>query len=118
MRIVHGEPAGSGWHRLDSVLADDALLDRWFADVLARHAPGHRDVAGSYLAAWLSGTIADAAVAALIGEGRTWPIDASTLAVHRHEEGWFDGVAVHDARLRVLPDDPDAGALDVDIVAT
>jgi hypothetical protein len=117
-RYVAGDPDGGGWYRLDRTLADDDLLDAWFAGVLVDHAGGHRDVAGSYLASWLAGTIAETAVAALITEGRAWPIAPSTLAIHRHDEGWFDGIAVRGARLRVLPTDRDAGAAGVEVVAS
>jgi hypothetical protein len=42
-------------------------------------------------------------------EERTWPCRVSSLLVRQHEDGWFDGLAVLDATVRVLPDDPEAG---------
>jgi hypothetical protein len=107
-RFVDGEPGGGGWHRLDEVLADVRLLDDWYQTIVDGAASGKRDVAGSYFAGWLSGVIVDSAAIALVAEQRSWPLRASNLAVHRHDEGWFDGIAVLAPDVRMLSSDPDA----------
>lgn len=108
-RFVAGEPGGDGWHRLDEVLADAALLDDWYQTIVEGAACGKRDVAGSYFAGWISGVIVDTAVIALMAQQRSWPLCDTNLAVHRHDEGWFDGLAVLAPDVRMLSSDPDAG---------
>jgi hypothetical protein len=115
-RYVAGDPDGPGWYPLDAVARDPGLVDAWYGRVLEGEAQGRRDVAGSYLASWLGGIVAETVVAALTSEHRAWPVDATLLAVHHHDDGWFDGIAVRASSLRVLPGDPDAGADHVEVV--
>jgi hypothetical protein len=115
-RCVAGEPDGGDWHRLDAALSDGALLDQWYRHILEGEAQGRRDVAGSYLASWLGGVVAEPVTAALVGDRRTWPLRAGALAVHRHDGGWFDGLAVLAPTVRVLPGDADRHHPDVEVV--
>lgn len=115
-RYLAGEPHDPGWYPLDQVLANDDLLDGWYREIRDGEARGRRDVAGSYMASWLSGVVAETVAAALTTEERAWPLDPAGLAVHHHEEGWFDGIAVRSTRLWVLPGDPDAGHPESDVV--
>ena len=107
-RFVAGEPGGGGWYRLDEVLADARVLDEWYWVILRGLARGRRDVAGSYLASWLGRVVIDTAAIALLAEQRTWPVRATNLALHHHDTGWFDGIAVLAPGIRLLRTDPDA----------
>jgi hypothetical protein len=111
-RYVAGPPAGDGWWLLAAAL-DRAngsnRLDGWFDAVRTGEARGHADVAGSYLASWLAGIVVEPAATALVTERRTWSFGLDQVWVHQHDDGWFDGLAV-DGVLRVLRDDPEAGA--------
>lgn len=102
---VAGEPAGDRWVLVEDVVAGPALVERWLEELLDGSAHGHRDVAGSYLAAWLAGAIAEPVVAALQLHRCAWPVTADNLALRRHPEGWFDGLAVLRPELRVVADD-------------
>lgn len=112
------EPSDDGWVGLDEVLDDGAILDSWYAGVLAGPARGHADVAGSFLAAWLSSVIGGPVAAAVLGQHGAWSSDPAALSVHRHPEGWFDGFAVARSIVLVLPDDPDAAHPGTEVVAT
>ncbi len=72
--------------------------------------------AGSYLASFLLSGLVEVAVAALIGQRRALVLSPGTVALRRHREGWVDGLALRDARVRVLPDDPEAGSPDAVVV--
>lgn len=111
-RYVAGEPDGDGWFGIDRIHSDPALLRVWLAELIAGEAQGHREVAGSYLSAWLGGVIAGPVAVAVLNERRAWPVEAALLAVHRDPGGWFDGLAVRRSVLSVLADDP--AALDPD----
>jgi hypothetical protein len=112
-----GEPVDGSWVRLDDMLDDPALFDASFDAVVAGEARGRRDVAGSYLASWLVGIVVEPAVMALTTEQRTWPLAAANLAVRPHQGGWFDGLAVLDPDVWMLPGDPDAAHPDSVIVS-
>lgn len=115
-RYVAGEPDGAGWFGLDRLQSDASLLHAWLDELVAGEAQGRREVAGSYLTAWLGGIIAGPVAAAVLGERRAWPVEAGVLAIHRNPGGWFDGLAVRPPALWVLPDDPAAGDPDVHVV--
>jgi hypothetical protein len=87
--VVDGPPRGPSWIPLAHL---DDHLDGIVATVAAGPAAGRRDVAGSYLAGWLTHLVAGRALAALRAAGRTW--SSSDVAVHPHPGGWFDGLAV------------------------
>jgi len=109
-------PQGAGWHRLDEVVADDRLVASWLAGLRARTTKGCSDVAGSYLASWLGSLLAGPVATQLVGERRAWRLAPRSLAVRRHEGGWFDAVAVAPQPLLVLPGDPLATHPDVAVV--
>jgi hypothetical protein len=92
--LVAGPPQGDGWYALEEVLEGPRRLREWFDRLLDGSARGRRDVAGSYLSSYLAGIVTEPVCesAALLGRG--WPNVAGNLAVHHHESGWFDGLAV------------------------
>jgi hypothetical protein len=102
-------PPGEDWTVLSDVLDNPAVVEGWVQDLLAGEARGRRDVAGSYLASWLAGTVAGVAAGSLIAMGRTWPLDPAGMAVHRHPDGWFDKTALNRPTLWVEAGDPAAG---------
>ena len=109
-----GVPTEAGWTRLRDALDDPSVVASWFATLRGTHPP---DVAGSFLAGWLGDVVLAAPATALQTERRTWTIDPDRVWIHPHDEGWFDGVAVGDVALRVLPDDPAAGDGGVEVQA-
>lgn len=106
---VVGTPQGDGWYGLDRVVADEALAAAWLADLQDRVTGGHRDVAGSYLASWLGSLLVGPLAATVAGERRAWRLTPGDLAVHRHEGGWFDALALAPGPLTVVAGDPPAG---------
>lgn len=109
--LVAGEPSGDRWIRVEDIVAGPALVERWLEDLLRRSAQGHRDVAASYLAAWLAGAVAEPVAAALQLHQCAWPVTAENLALRRHPDGWFDGLAVLGTEVRVVADDDDVAPL-------
>lgn len=91
---VAGEPSGDGWVRVADIVAGPDLIEGWLDELLLHEAKGHRDVAASYLSAWLAGAIAEPVAAAIDLHRCAWPVTADNLAVRRHPEGWFDALAV------------------------
>lgn len=108
-----GPPDGGGWYALDTVVSG-GHLNVWLEN-LVREKDGQRDVAGACLGSWLTGALAGVPVSALILERRV-PRLGSGLWLHRHDEGWFDGVAFASAHVEVLADDPEADHPDAVIV--
>ncbi|MEW6152945.1 MAG: (2Fe-2S)-binding protein [Actinomycetota bacterium] len=101
-----GAPQGKGWVGLDQVIGT-GLLDHLATDL--RASEGRADVAGSYLGARVSGPVVSATVGALVTDRRCPDPAPSNVALHLHEEGWFDALAFLEARAAVLADDPAAG---------
>jgi hypothetical protein len=119
--VLAGEtwpPAGECWFLFSEVLDSPDVISGWVDELLAGEARGRRDVAGSYLSSWIAGTLAGVPAGALIAGSRAWPLEPENIALRRHADGWFDGMALRSAALWVLPDDPDAGHPDVVVVAT
>jgi ferric iron reductase protein FhuF len=114
--LAAGAPLTGGWVSLRDVVRDDDVLHRWLDDLLAGEAKGRHDVAGSYLAWYLGGIVAEPVVDALVARDRAWPTTAENLYVRRHELGWFDGFAIASPEVYVLPDDERAGDPDARIV--
>lgn len=106
--LVVGPPEGAGWTSVAGLLADPSLVAGFVAELRDRHG-GRSDVAGSFLAAELTAVIAGPLAGVLVEQRRGWPLVVDRLWVHRHDDGWFDGVAVEGATVWVLPDDPDRG---------
>jgi len=116
MHVVIGPPDGTGWIRGDQVLSDPTVIDRWLARLLAESAAGHRDVAASYLAAWVADAVGVPLLRAVVGQGRGWPTDAASIWLHEGAgELVIDGLAVA-GPLRVSADDPAAGTRGVEVV--
>ncbi|MGQ0679875.1 MAG: hypothetical protein ACT4OM_09530 [Actinomycetota bacterium] len=101
-------PRQDHWFVLSDILSAPEILQGWVADLLAGEAKGRRDVAGSYLSSWLTGIVVDAPAKALVVERRAWPLEARSIALHRHADGWFDKMALCSRELWVLEDDPAA----------
>jgi hypothetical protein len=115
VRYVAGRPAEAGWFLFADALADEALFDEWFGAI--RDANGGRDaVAASFLASWLAGIVIEPVTVAIVRERRAWSVAAGDLLVHRHEDGWFDGLAIQNPTLILLPGDEDAGHRDAVVV--
>jgi hypothetical protein len=114
--VVDDRSASDGWHRLDGLLADAGPMDGVLEALVDGVAAGHRDVAGSYLASWLTGPIVHLLAAAWLDGGRVVHLDVDELAMRFHEEGWVDGVAIAGARLTVDGTDPVAVLDGVDVV--
>jgi hypothetical protein len=92
--LVAGDPPGGGdWIGLDDLVAGPDL-DRIVRRLLDGEACGARDVAGSYLSAWLGLVLVEPPAAAWARDGRVWSLDPADLAVRPHALGWFDGYAV------------------------
>lgn len=111
-------PTGRGWWVLADLLAQPGALEALLQDLLDGDADGHLDVAGSYLASWLSGPVAQLLTTAWRREGRVLHVGLDQLSVHRHDDGWVDAVSVGAARLTVAPGDPAAGVDGVAVVGS
>lgn len=117
LEIIAGPPGDPGWVLLADALASPALLDGWF-DQVRRAIPSRRDdVTGSYLASFVTGSIATPLARAIVGQRRGWRLTPDATWVRVHDEGWTDGVAIS-AHVLVLADDPAAGRTDVEVVAS
>lgn len=114
-RFVAGAPVGDGWLPGADVV-DGAVLARWVADGVDRRGPKAAGVVGSFLASWIADIVAVPVVAAIQHSQRAWPVDLASLAVHRDEEGWFNGLAVLSGPVRVVRGDPAAGMVGVEVV--
>lgn len=109
-------PAADGWRVLGDLLADAEGFDALVESLVDGEADGHRDVAGSYLASWLAGPLAQVVVTAWRRDGRVLHLDADHVSVRFHEDGWIDGVAIDDAALTVGAEDVAAGVAGVGVV--
>ncbi|MDI1461640.1 (2Fe-2S)-binding protein [Catellatospora sp. KI3] len=103
--IHAGVPDGPDWITLDRLATDPALLDAWLSDLLAGEARGQLPVAAVSLAAYVASAVADPLTVALATLGRAWPVTPTGTAVHRHPDGWCDGVAIAHPQ-RPPADDP------------
>lgn len=116
-RFVAGRPAGADaeeWTSVRRLLDDATVLEGWFAEGLGVYRD-QADVAGSFLAGWLADVLLQGVAWSLAEDRRTWALDPDVMWVHRDPGGWFDGLAVAASTMRVLADDPRAGADDVEI---
>lgn len=89
-----GEPRGDGWVPVADLVADEAVVAGLLSDLRAGTTQGRRDVAGSYLASWLGSLLVGSLAAVVVAEGQGWRLAPDGLALHRHPDGWFDGLAV------------------------
>jgi hypothetical protein len=112
-----GVPESDGWLPFAAVVRDETVLRAWFDDFLAGEAKGQKDVAGSYLSSYLSSIVVEPVVDAVLALGRAWPTVAGNLLVRRHEQGWFDGLAIATSEVYVLSDDPRASDPDAHVLA-
>jgi hypothetical protein len=76
------------------LVADDTVIAGLLDDLRARVTQGRRDVAGSYLSSWLGSLLVGSLAAVVVAEGWGWRLAPEGLALHRHPDGWFDGMAV------------------------
>jgi hypothetical protein len=102
-------PGGQDWFPVSRIIEDPKLVGSWIDALLAGEANGRRDVAGSYLSGWFGGMLASTAACSLILQGRTWPLYAAGVALHRHPDGWFDRLALRSPAVLVLAGDPADG---------
>ncbi|TQM14010.1 hypothetical protein [Pseudonocardia kunmingensis] len=106
-----GVPAEPGWRSLAVAVPDVA---EWCARARQEDNPaGLASVAATSVAGTLVHAVLGRVSAALLLERRAWDVRAGNLLVHPGT----GGVAVRDATLLVLPDDPAAGDRDVEVVA-
>lgn len=115
VRYVVGLPPDDGWVVLAEAIADETVIGQWLADIRDRNG-GLEAVAASFLASWLAGVVVGPLTVAIIRERRAWSVAAPDLLVHRHEDGWFDGLAIRGARVVVLPGDPESRHPDAVVV--
>lgn len=108
--VVHGAPtAGTRWLTIDELTGDDGvLLDRLLARPVGPWS-SRVDVAGSWLLLSATSVVARPLVAAFVTEGRVPDLAAANLALHLHEQGWFDELALRSPAMSVLPGDPAVG---------
>lgn len=112
-----GDPSTTDeWHVLGDLLTAPGTIDALIADLLDGEAAGHSDVAGSYLASWLAGPIAQLIAAAWLDGERVLRLEHDQVSVHFHEDGWVDGVVVADAGLTVGAHDQAAGLTRANVV--
>lgn len=109
-------PATSDWHEVSVLVADPGAVDALIQRLLDGDAAGHRDVAGSYLASWLAGPVAQLVTGAWLDGGRVLHLELDQVSVHFHADGWVDGVVVTDAGLTVGANDAAARLAGVCVV--
>ncbi|MBB5874155.1 hypothetical protein F4553_007589 [Allocatelliglobosispora scoriae] len=95
-RLVAGPPDGPDWFGLDEIAADPVLVTRWLDDLRGGEACGRTDVAAVSLVTYLVSAVADPLTIAVCTLRQGWSLPPGSLAVHRHPDGWFDGLAVAD----------------------
>lgn len=110
-----GMPSDAGWFCLDSITSEEGWLDEWVRQI-NKSEGGPAAMTGSFLASWIAGMVVEPAARALLSQRRTWPLDPCRLFVHRHEDGWLDGLSVASPAVRMLQDDPQAGHPDAIVV--
>ncbi|HEY8417158.1 MAG TPA: hypothetical protein VIK93_03870, partial [Limnochordales bacterium] len=101
-----GRPKGPGWYPLSALVVPE-VPSAWREALTARWP--NRRVAASFLAGWLTAAATDVWVLPALAMSRLPLVEPAEASIHRHQEGWFDAVAVTGGRLAVLPDDPAAG---------
>jgi hypothetical protein len=108
---VHiGVPAEPGWRSLADAVPHVA---EWCAQARERDNPGRlASVAATAVGGALVHGVLGTVTAALVLERRAWDVRAEHLAAHPATER----VAVRDASLLVLPDDPAAGHPDAEVL--
>jgi hypothetical protein len=95
------------WWPLAAALTEDRLGQMYAAAALEM---GSDTAAAQQLAATLAHAVVGRVVALVVLEGRAWDTGLENLWVHVDSEGAIDWLGVVDPTLRVLPDDPCAGA--------
>jgi hypothetical protein len=110
-----GVPAEPGWRSLADAVPDVA---EWCAQARDRDNPARlASVAATAVGGALVHGVLGTVTAALVLERRAWGLHAGHLAVHPAPDGSpADRVAVRDASLLVLPDDPAAGHPDAEVL--
>ncbi|HEY1118383.1 MAG TPA: hypothetical protein VGE43_11805, partial [Acidimicrobiales bacterium] len=105
---VGSAPETDGWRSLAQLVDDTGSVEALLGALVDDEAAGNRDVAGSYLASWLAGPVAQVVAAAWLEDGRVLHLELEQVSVRFHDDGWVDGVVIADGALTVGPDDPAA----------
>lgn len=90
---------GTGWQPLPRVMDE---LAGWHADLARDH--GDRRAAAAYLAAWLAGTPALVVGLPAIVGNLAVEVEAPSIHVHRHPQGFVDRRAIVPTHFRSGPD--------------
>lgn len=105
-------PPGNAWIRLTDSCSS-SLIATWL-DQLTQATDGHRDVAGSYLGMWFAGAVARPLTAASLWERRVPVGQLGKAAIRRLHDGTIDRLALADASMAVLANDPDGNHPDAE----
>lgn len=97
--LVVGRVQGEHWEPLSDVAV---LLEGWHADLTRRH--GDPRAAAAYLAAWVAGAPALVVGLPAIADNLVVDVDAPSVHLYRHPQGFVDRHAVAPARVRREPD--------------
>lgn len=98
--LVTGAGQGAGWQALPEALDD---LQRWHAELADRH--GDRRAAAASLAAWVAGTPSlVVGIPAIVG-GVVSDVEAWSVRLHRHPQGFVDRYAIAPSQVHVGSDE-------------
>ncbi len=108
---------GDGWYTLRELHADGGVLARQMrAFVTSSGCPA--ETAAAHMAGWVTGSFIRLLVFAYREERRLPLLTLDSTALRVDEDGWFNGLAVGESALGVLPGDPMAGEPGVQVVST
>lgn len=98
--LLTGTDRGTGWQSLPRAVEQ---LVGWHADLTRDH--GDRRAAAAYLAAWVAGTPALVVGLPAIVGNLTVEVEAASIHVHRHPQGFIDRRAIVPTHVRTGPDE-------------
>jgi hypothetical protein len=109
--------AGDGWYTLRDLQADGGVLERQMrAFVTSSGCPP--ETAAAHMAGWVTGSFIRLLVHTYREERRLPLLTLDGTALRADEGGWFNGLAVGEPTVAVLPGDPLAGAPGVAVTST